>query len=177
MFKKILAFALAVSFISFAVPAASASENMVLETNKGQVVIRLRADFAPKHVERIKTLTQEGFYNGVPFHRVIEGFMAQTGDPTGTGTGKSSYPDLAQEFTQTPFVRGTVGMARGATRDSANSQFFICFEPSSWLDGQYTVIGEVIEGMSVVDSLKKGAQGSGTVSNPDKVVKATLVSR
>ena len=149
--------------------AAPAGPTIVLDTTKGVVKIRLRPDLAPKHIERIETLVREKFYDGVPFHRVIPGFMAQTGDPTGTGTGGSKYPDLPAEFSRESFKRGVVGMARTADPDSANSQFFICFAAAPWLDGQYTIIGEVTAGMEVVDQLKKGAEGSGAVSQPDKI--------
>jgi peptidylprolyl isomerase len=157
--------------IGFALPAAAQTpSNLVLETSKGEVTIRLRPDLAPQHVERMKQLAAEGFYDGVPFHRVIPGFMAQTGDPTGTGTGGSKYPDLKAEFTKTPFVRGTVGMARAASPNSANSQFFICFGDASFLNGQYTVIGEVVSGMENVDKIKTGEP----VRNPDQIVKARV---
>ncbi len=124
---------------------------LIMEIPHGEVVIEMRPDLAPKHVARIKELAREGFYNGVAFHRVIDGFMAQTGDPTGTGMGGSTYPDLDAEFTQTPFVRGTVGMARTSDPNTANSQWFICFDDCSFLNGQYTVWGKVVEGMDVVD--------------------------
>jgi peptidylprolyl isomerase len=152
-----------------AAPKASAGPSVVMETTKGTVTIRLRPDLAPKHVERIKQLVAEKFYDGVPFHRVIAGFMAQTGDPTGTGEGGSKYPDLPAEFSRESFKRGVVGMARTSDPNSANSQFFICFAPAPWLDGQYTVVGEVTEGMDVIDQLKKGQGGGGTVAGPDKV--------
>ena len=122
----------------------------------GDVVIKLRPDLAPGHVERIKELTQEGFYDGVVFHRVIDGFMAQGGDPTGTGMGGSEKPDLKAEFSREPHVRGTASMARAQNPNSANSQFFICFDEAGFLDGQYTVWGEVTEGMDNVDALPKG---------------------
>lgn len=148
-----------------------------LDTKDGRVTIRLRPDLAPKHVEQIKTLVKRSFYDGIVFHRVIEGFMAQTGDPTGTGMGKSDLPNIPAEFTPTPFKRGTVGMARSQMPDSANSQFFICFDDASFLNGQYTVFGEVISGMDVVDKIKKGAQSqNGTVTNPDKIIKMTMAS-
>ena len=143
---------------------------LIMETTKGKVVIALRPDLAPKHVERIKTLAREGFYDGIVFHRVIDGFMAQTGDPTGTGTGKSKYPNLKQEFSAEPHVRGTASMARSNDPDSANSQFFICFDDARFLDKQYTAWGKVIEGMENVDKIKRGEP----VSNPDKIVKATI---
>jgi peptidylprolyl isomerase len=142
-------------------------ENLIyLQLKDGRVVIRLRPDLAPKHVERIKILARRGFYDGIVFHRVIDGFMAQTGDPTGTGTGGSDLPDLPAEFSQAPFRRGTCGMARAASPDSANSQFFICFAPAPFLNGQYTVWGEVISGMELVDKIKRGEPPQ----NPDKIV-------
>jgi len=154
---------------------AKAGPSVVLETTKGAVTIRLRPDLAPKHVERIVKLVSEKFYDGVPFHRVIAGFMAQTGDPTGTGTGGSKYPDVAAEFSKESFKRGVVGMARAGSPNSANSQFFICFAASPWLDGQYTIVGEVTQGMDVVDKLNKGSGAGGMVTNPDKVTSARLV--
>ena len=166
--RILLAFLVALGFATTAV-AAGPAPSIVLETTKGTVTIRLRPDLAPNHVARIEQLVREKFYDGVPFHRVIAGFMAQTGDPTGTGEGGSKYPDLKAEFSKEGFKRGTVGMARTSEPDTANSQFFICLAPATWLDGQYTIIGEVTSGMDVVDKLKKGAAGSGTVQNPDKV--------
>ena len=139
---------------------------LILETSKGRVVIALRPDLAPNHVERIKTLARKGFYDGVPFHRVIEGFMAQTGDPTGTGTGGSDLPDLKAEFNREPHVRGTVSMARTSAPHSANSQFFICFDDARFLDNQYTVWGNVVEGMDNVDQIKRGEP----VREPDRIV-------
>ncbi len=136
----------------------------------GEVVIRLRPDLAPGHVDRIRELTQEGFYDGIVFHRVIDGFMAPGGDPTGTGGGGSDKPDLAAEFSREPHVRGTASMARAASPDSANSQFFICFDDCRFLDGQYTVWGEVVEGMEHVDALPKGEPPR----EPGRIVKATL---
>ncbi|MBV9636069.1 MAG: peptidylprolyl isomerase, partial [Methylobacteriaceae bacterium] len=134
-------------------------------------------DLAPKHVAQIKALTKKGFYNGVKFHRVIAGFMAQTGDPTGTGTGKSDLPDLPAEFTDIPFKRGTVGMARSQDVNSANSQFFICLGDADFLDGKYTVFGEVVSGMDAVDKIKKGSEAdNGQVVNPDKIVKMQLAA-
>jgi peptidylprolyl isomerase len=144
---------------------------MVLETTKGNVVIRLRPDLAPKSAERLKTLTREGFYNNTPFHRVITGFMAQTGDgDKGNGTGRSKYPNIRAEFTQTPFRRGVVGMARAADPNSANSQFFIMYGDAPHLYNQYTVVGEVVSGMEVVDKLNRGEP----VPNPDRIVKAAV---
>jgi peptidylprolyl isomerase len=147
---------------------------LYLDTKDGRVTIKLRPDLAPKHVAQIKALTKEGFYDGIVFHRVLEGFMAQTGDPTGTGTGGSKLPNVPAEFTSTPFKRGTLGMARSQSPNSANSQFFICFAESSFLNGQYTVFGEVTKGMDVIDKVKRGVPGSGMVSNPDKIVKMSL---
>jgi len=145
---------------------ADPENTLVIETTKGRVVIELRPDLAPNHVERIKTLAREGFYDGVPFHRVIEGFMAQTGCPQGTGTGGSSYPNLKAEFNAEPHVRGVCSMARAQSPDSANSQFFICFDDATFLDNKYTVWGKVIEGMENVDKIKRGEP----VQGPDKMV-------
>ncbi len=139
---------------------------LVLETTKGRVVIEMRPDLAPGHVAHIKKLAREGFYDGIVFHRVIEGFMAQTGCPHGTGTGGSKYPDLKQEFNAEPHVRGTASMARAQNPNSANSQFFICFDDARFLDRQYTVWGKVIEGMENVDKIKRGEP----VRDPDKIV-------
>ncbi|MES2906439.1 MAG: peptidylprolyl isomerase [Pseudomonadota bacterium] len=148
-----------------------AENTLVLTLKDGKVLIKLRADLAPKHVERIKALTRKGFYNGIVFHRVIEGFMAQTGDPTGTGTGGSDLPDLKAEFTSAPFKRGTLGMARSQDPDSANSQWFICFKDVPSLNGQYTVFGEVVQGMETVDKIKRGDGEMGMVPAPqDKIV-------
>jgi cyclophilin family peptidyl-prolyl cis-trans isomerase len=147
--------------------ATSNPENtLIMETTKGKVVIALRPDLAPKHVERIKKLAREGFYDGIVFHRVIDGFMAQCGCPQGTGTGGSNYPNLVAEFNAEPHVRGTCSMARSQNPNSANSQFFICFAKSDFLDKQYTVWGKVIEGMENVDKIKRGEP----VANPDKIV-------
>jgi peptidylprolyl isomerase len=152
------------------------ANTLILELKSGKVTIELRPDLAPKHVERVKTLAKEGFYNGIKFHRVMEGFMAQSGDPTGTGTGGSKYGNLPAEFTPTPFNRGVVGAARSASKDSANSQFFIMFAANPGLNGEYTVWGRVVDGMMAVDAIKKGAPGSGTVTQPDIIVKAYLAS-
>lgn len=150
---------------------------VLLDTKHGRVTIRLRPDLAPRHAERIRTLASRGFYDNVVFHRVIPGFMAQTGDPTGTGRGGSDLPDLPAEFSNEPFRRGTVGMARAASPDSANSQFFIVFDDASFLNGQYTVIGEVVSGMEAVDRIKAGTQANnGAVTNPDKIVRLRLAS-
>jgi peptidylprolyl isomerase len=153
---------------------------VVIDTSKGRIVIKLRTDLAPQHAERIKTLAREGYYNNVPFHRVMDGFMAQTGDGQNfNGTGGSKYPNLKAEFSNVPFKRGVVGMARrGDSVDTANSQFFIMFADGSSLNGQYTVIGDVVSGMDVVDKLKKAPPGSagGTVTDPDKMVKVQVAS-
>ena len=138
---------------------------LVMETTKGKVVIQLRPDLAPKHVERIKQLAREKFYDGIVFHRVIEGFMAQTGCPHGTGTGGSKYGNLPAEFNAEPHVKGVCSMARSSQPNSANSQFFICFAKSDFLDKQYTVWGKVIEGMDHVDKIKRGEPAQ----NPDKI--------
>ncbi len=150
---------------------------LLMDLKDGQVVIAMRPDLAPNHVKRIKELVREKFYDGIVFHRVIGGFMAQTGDPTGTGMGGSDLADLKAEFTDTPFVRGTIGMARTQNPDSANSQFFIVFGDATFLNGQYTVIGQVIKGMENVDAIKKGdASANGIVVNPDKIISMRLLS-
>ena len=159
------------------------SQNLVMEVTQnseitdpsenppiGKVVIKLYQDVAPKHVAQITMLAKEGFYDGIIFHRVIEGFMAQTGDPTGTGMGGSDLPDIRAEFNDEPFVRGTLGMARSQHPDSANSQFFICFEESSFLNGQYTVFGKVVEGMEYIDKVMRGEPPD----YPDKIVSMKL---
>ena len=155
-------------------PAGVDPQNaIVIDTTKGRVVIKLRTDLAPKHAERLKLLAREGYYNNVPFHRVIEGFMAQTGDGKNfNGTGGSKYPNLSAEFSNVPFKRGIVGMARAASNDSANSQFFIMFAEGASLNGKYTVIGEVVSGMDVVDKIKRGEP----VADPDKMVKVQVAS-
>jgi peptidylprolyl isomerase len=153
---------------------------IVIDTTQGRIIVKLRTDLAPKHAERIKQLAREGFYNNVPFHRVMDGFMAQTGDGQNfNGTGGSKYPNLKQEFSSVPFKRGIVGMARrGDSVDSANSQFFFMFGDSPSLNGQYTVVGEVVSGMDVIDKLKKAPPGSrgGEVTDPDKMVKVQVAS-
>ena len=145
---------------------------LIIETSKGPVVIELRPDLAPKHVERIKTLAREGFYDGIVFHRVIDGFMAQTGCPQGRGTGGSKLPNLPAEFNAEPHVRGVCSMARAANPNSANSQFFIVFDDATFLDKQYTVWGKVIEGMENVDKISKGEPPK----NPDKMVKVRVAA-
>jgi cyclophilin family peptidyl-prolyl cis-trans isomerase len=153
-----------------------AEESLVMELKTGPVTITLRPDLAPKHVERVKTLASRGFYDGVVFHRVIPGFMAQTGDPTGTGTGGSDLPDLKSEFSVEKHVRGTCSMARSQNPHSANSQFFICFGDAPWLDRQYSVWGKVTSGMEHIDSIKKGGEhNNGAISGePDKILKMTV---
>ena len=146
---------------------------IVIDTTKGRIVIKLRPDIAPQHAERIKQLAREGYYNNVPFHRVIEGFMAQTGDGAKfNGTGGSKYPNLPAEFSNVPYKRGIVGMARTSDPNSANSQFFIMFAEGASLNGKYTVIGEVVQGMDVVDKIKRGEP----VVDPDKMVKVQVAS-
>ena len=146
---------------------------IVIDTTKGRIVFKLRTDIAPKHAERIKQLARDGYYNNVPFHRVIEGFMAQTGDGKNfNGTGGSKYPNLAAEFSSVPFKRGVVGMARSSDPNSANSQFFFMYSDGSFLNNKYTVIGDVLSGMDVVDKLKKGEP----VIDPDKMLKVRVAS-
>jgi cyclophilin family peptidyl-prolyl cis-trans isomerase len=149
---------------------SDAENTLILDTTKGRVVIEMRPDLAPGHVERIKQLAREGFYDGVAFHRVIDGFMAQTGCPHGTGTGGSEYPDLKAEFNAEPHVRGVCSMARTNQPDTANSQFFIVFGDATFLDRQYTVWGKVTEGMENVDNIKRGEP----VREPDRITKATV---
>ena len=173
----VLAFVLAGLSPAFAQPAADPQNTIYLDTKDGRITIRLRPDLAPKHVAQIKALTKRGFYDGIVFHRVIDGFMAQTGDPTGTGTGKSDLPNIPAEFSKEPFKRGSVGMARSSEPNSANSQFFICFDGCGGLTGQYTLFGEVVSGMDVVNKIKKGdAARNGQVSNPDRIVKMQLAA-
>jgi peptidylprolyl isomerase len=149
----------------------SDDNTVVFETTQGRVVVALRPDLAPNHVARIKELVREKFYDGIVFHRVIDGFMAQTGDPTGTGMGGSGK-NLKAEFSREPHVRGTVSMARAQHPDSGDSQFFICFEPAPFLNGQYTVWGKVTEGMENVDKIKRGEP----VQDPDRIVTARMAS-
>jgi len=155
--------------------AGDPENTLYLDLEHGRVVIELRPDLAPNHVARIKELTREGFYDGIVFHRVIEGFMAQSGDPTGTGTGGSGQ-NLKAEFSKEAHERGTASMARAGHPDSADSQFFIVFERAPHLDGQYTVWGKVVEGMDNVDLIKKGSPGSGMVDGPDKIVKMQVAA-
>jgi peptidylprolyl isomerase len=176
---RILAIVVALVCAAPAIAQVSDPQNTVqLDTTKGRIVIKLRNDIAPKHAERIKQLARDGFYNNVPFHRVIAGFMAQTGDgQNGDGTGGSKYPQLKAEFSNVPYVRGVVGMARTSDPNSANSQFFIMFAENSGLNGQYTVIGQVVSGMDVVDKLKKGPEAAnGAVTDPDKILKMQVAA-
>jgi peptidylprolyl isomerase len=175
---KFLLSLLTIGILAMTMPSSPAGaqpdpENvLVMELKDGIVRIELLPDLAPQHVERIKTLTRQGFYDGIVFHRVIDGFMAQTGDPTGTGRGGSDLPDLPAEFSAEPFERGVVGMARSQNPNSGNSQFFITFAPARFLDRQYTVFGRVIEGMEVVDKIKKAppSDQSGMVRDPDRII-------
>jgi cyclophilin family peptidyl-prolyl cis-trans isomerase len=154
-------------------PGIDPENTLVLDTTPGRIVIKLRNDVAPGHAERMKFLAREEFYDDVPFHRVIEGFLAQTGDgENGNGTGGSDHPDLKAEFSDVPYERGTVGMARTSNPHSANSQFFIMFDEGSFLNGQYTVVGEVVSGMDVVDKLKRGEPPR----DPDKILKAQVAA-
>ena len=168
------AFVLATPAFSQALPPGLDKANaIVIDTTKGRVIVKLRTDLAPQHAERLKQLARDGYYNNVPFHRVIEGFMAQTGDGQRfNGTGGSKYPNLPAEFSSVPFKRGIVGMARSSEPNSANSQFFIMFADGSFLNNKYTVIGEVVSGMDVVDKIKRGEP----VQDPDKMVKVQVAS-
>ncbi|HYN38654.1 MAG TPA: peptidylprolyl isomerase [Rhodospirillales bacterium] len=158
------------TLLSTGAAGAPPAENvLVMQLKDGTVLIELRPDLAPKHVARIKELTRKGFYDGLVFHRVIDGFMAQGGDPKGTGTGGSGVK-LPAEFSKEPFVRGTVGMARSQDPNSGDSQFFIAFAPAPFLDGQYTVWGKVFEGMQYVDKIKRGTGGNGEVISPDRII-------
>jgi len=187
MFRRVFLSAMAAATITAAaaqdVPTAppiklDPQNTVYIDLASGRVTIRLRPDLAPKHVERVKQLCREGFYDGTPFHRVIEGFMAQGGDPTGTGEGGSKYPNVPAEFTNTAhFLRGTVGAARNQDSDSANSQFFIMFAPGPALDGQYTIWGNVVDGMENVDKIKRGdADSNGKVAAPDRIVHMRLAA-
>lgn len=156
--------------------AADPENTLLLTLKDGVVVIEMRPDLAPKHVARIKELTRQGFYDGLVFHRVIDGFMAQTGDPKGNGTGGSGVK-LPAEFSKQPFERGTVGMARSQDPNSGDSQFFICFAPAPFLDGQYTVWGRVVDGMQFVDKIQRGDERrNGVVTNPDRIVRMQVAA-
>ncbi len=158
-------------------PTNDPNNTLYMDLKDGRVVIQLLPDLAPQHVARVKELAHVGFYDGTPFHRVIPGFMAQGGDPTGTGSGGSKLPDLPAEFTnKAHFLRGTVGAARTQDPNSANSQFFIMFAPASHLDGQYTIWGRVVSGMEYVDHIKPGSGSGGTVQSPDKIIRMRLAS-
>jgi peptidylprolyl isomerase len=171
------ALALPLLAVSSAWAAEDSDDTVILTTKHGKITLKLRPDWAPKHVAQIKTLVKQKFYDGIVFHRVIPGFMAQTGDPTGTGSGGSTLPNLPAEFNKTHFTRGILGMARSEDPDSANSQFFITTADAGFLDGKYTAFGEVTSGMDVVDQIKAGTQeNNGAVTNPDKIVNMRMAS-
>ncbi len=173
LIRAIVAIALAVGISATASAQNLDPENtLYLDLKDGRVVIRLLPDVAPKHVAQIKELARKGFYDGIVFHRVIDGFMAQTGDPTGTGTGGSDLADIPGEFSDVPFDRGMIGMARTSDPNSANSQFFIMFAPGYFLNGQYTIWGEVVEGMEFVDKIKRGEPPA----DPDKIIKMQVAA-
>jgi peptidylprolyl isomerase len=171
-------FAIAPALAQQGLPAGADPQNtLIIDTTQGRIVVKLRNDIAPKHAERLKQLARDKYYDNVPFHRVIAGFMAQTGDGQNRdGSGGSKYPDLTAEFSNVPYKRGIVGMARTSNPNSANSQFFIMFADGPFLNGKYTVIGEVLSGMDVVDKLKKGNPQSGTVVGPDKMVSVKVAA-
>jgi peptidylprolyl isomerase len=163
--------------LAFGQAGLDPDNTIYLDLKDGRVTIKLRPDLAPRHVEQIKALTKRGFYDGIVFHRVIDGFMAQTGDPTGTGMGGSDLPNIPAEFqSRVPYQIGSIGMARSQSPNSANSQFFICYEGCGSLTGQYTLWGEVVSGMEHVRKIKKGAGSSGQVSGPDKIVRMRLMA-
>jgi peptidylprolyl isomerase len=179
IFAILAALVCAIPAVAQPLPAGLDKQNaIVIDTTQGRIVVKLRTDLAPKHAERMKQLARDKYYDNVPFHRVIAGFMAQTGDgQNGDGTGGSKYPNVPAEFTQTPFKRGVVGMARTNDPNSANSQFFIMFGDGSFLNGKYTVVGEVVSGMDVVDKLKKGAEAqNGSVTDPDRMLKVQVAA-
>ncbi|KKJ76667.1 peptidylprolyl isomerase [Kiloniella litopenaei] len=175
MLRHLLAGLFALTLASTSSQAADPENTLVIELKTGKVFIEMLPNLAPNHVTRIKELTREGFYDGIVFHRVIPGFMAQTGDPKGLGTGGSGKK-LKAEFSREPYVRGTVGMARSQNIHSGDSQFFIMFKRTPSLDGQYTVWGKVIQGMEHVDSIKKGPRDTGKVSNPDKMISVKVLA-
>ena len=165
------------STLSVAQANLDPQNTIYLDLKDGRVVIKLRPDLAPKHVEQVKALTKRGFYNGIVFHRVISGFMAQTGDPTGTGMGGSDLPNIAAEFSKEPYKRGSVGMARSQSPNSANSQFYLCFDGCGSLTGQYTLWGDIVSGMEFVEKIKKGSDSdNGKVTNPDKIIRMQLMA-
>lgn len=187
--QKLVQIFFSISLIAFSLNNSFAKPNSVKNMTKqqlentlyidlkdGRVVIKMMPEVAPKHVERIKTLARQKFYDGIVFHRVISGFMAQTGDPTGTGMGGSKLTDLKAEFSEEPHIRGAVSMARASNPNSGNSQFFIVTDDSKFLDRQYTIWGRVIEGMEFVDKIKKGQGRNGEVSNPDKMIKVRVAA-
>ncbi len=187
LLKVAIAGAMFVSALS-ASTVASAADFLNIQLKDGTVVVQLAPEVAPKHVAQIEALAKKGAYDGVAFHRVIPGFMAQTGDvqygnmnkdfdASRAGTGGSDLPDLPAEFSKTPFERGTVGMARSQNPNSANSQFFIMFDQGAFLNGQYTVVGKVVSGMEFVDKIKKGEGSNGEVSSPDRMVKVTVTKK
>jgi peptidylprolyl isomerase len=182
--KKIFTFFTFLTLMFSSMNQASAQKNkasnleniLYIDLKYGRVVIEMLPQIAPHHVERIKTLARQGFYNGIVFHRVIDGFMAQTGDPTGTGMGGSKLPDLKAEFSDEPHIRGAVSMARASDPNSANSQFFIVTHDSRFLDGQYTIWGRVVKGMEFVDQIKKGSGRDGKVQSPDIMIKVAVAA-
>lgn len=175
MSRFLSSLAVLAALILFPLSSAGAQDlenTLYLDLKDGRVEIRLRPDLAPNHVARVKELARAGFYDGIIFHRVIDGFMAQTGDPTGTGRGGSDKPDLKAEFSSASFKRGVLGMARSSSPNSANSQFFIMFANGDWLNGQYTVFGEIVDGMQYVDNITKGEPPA----NPDKIIKMQVAA-
>ena len=175
LFRWLVIAGMGIGIMASNINAGDLENTIYLDLKDGRVVIELRPDLAPNHVSRIKELTRQGFYDGLKWHRVIDGFMAQTGDPKGLGTGGSGQ-NIDAEFSEEPHVRGTVSMARSQKPDSADSQFFIVFAPSKWLDGQYTVGGEVTQGMDHVDQIKKGEDNSGQVEDPDVIVRMQVAA-
>ncbi len=177
LFTRLAAGLALLAALAFAAPAFAATPHLLLQLKDGTVDIQLEPDLAPQTVKQIATLAEQGFYNGLTFHRVIDGFMAQTGDPNGDGTGHSSLPNVPAEFSSEPFVRGTVGMARAEDPNSGNSQFFIMFGDGSPLNGQYTVFGKVVSGMQFVDNIKRGdPANNGMVTDPDKIISAKIAN-
>jgi len=175
LMKSIILTSLFVLVFAASSMAADLENTLYLDLKSGRVVIEMRPDLAPQHVKRIKELVRMKFYDGIVFHRVMDGFMAQTGDPTGTGRGGSGK-NLPAEFSNAPFNRGTVGMARAQNPNSGDSQFFICFDKAHFLNNQYTVWGQVTSGMEAVDKIKRGAPGSGSVTNPDKIIRMQVAA-